>query len=102
MNEIASEKLDEIYEDINNDDDASSTIMGWIQRRHGWDMEILVERTDVERILFEKYNLFDDGMWEKVLNSQEILALHREVFRASDEYLQAAIANILKRDYKAS
>lgn len=100
LNKIAFSKLNEIYDEIGNDDNAVSTIIGFLQRRHGWNIEILAERADVDRILFEEYNIFDETMWEKVNNSQEILDLHKEVYRASEEYLRVAIANILKRDYK--
>ncbi len=95
---LTTEVLDELYRQINNDDIASSHIISYIQRRHHWDVELLAERQDVDEILMKKYNIFDEHMWDKVMNTTAISDLHHETFKLSQKYIARAIAEVLAKD----
>jgi len=95
---LTVEVLDALYRQIENDDEAASYIISYLQRRHHWDVELLAERRDVDEMLMKKHNIFDEHMWEKVLNTTAISDLHHEVYKLSQKYISRAIKEVLAKD----
>lgn len=95
---LTAEVLDELYREIADDDIAASHIISYLQRRHSWDVELLAERRDVDEMLMQKHNIFDDHMWDKVMNTTAISDLHHETFKLSQKYIARAIAEVLAKD----
>lgn len=98
MASVAKQYLDELYEEIGSPDDAATTIISYIQRRHGWDVELLAEKREVEEMLFKRFSRYDESMWEKVLNSEAISDLHHEVYKLSQTYIGYAIDEVLSKE----
>jgi len=95
---LTAEVLDELYRQIENDDVAASHIISYVQRRHFWDVELLAERRDVDEMLMAKHNIFDEHMWDKVMNTTAISDLHHETFKLSQKYIELAIKEVLAKD----
>ena len=95
---FTTEVLDELYREIADDDIAASHIVSYLQRRHYWDVELLAERRDVDEMLMAKHNIFDEHMWDKVMNTTAISDLHHETFKLSQKYIARAIAEVLAKD----
>lgn len=95
---LTAEVLDELYREIANDDITASHIISYLQRRHYWDVELLAERQDVDEMLMAKHNIFDEHMWDKVMNTTAISDLHHETFKLSQKYIARAIAEVLAKD----
>ena len=98
MASIAKQYLDELYDEIGSPDDAATTIISYIQRRHGWDVELLAEKREVEEMLFKRFSRYDEAMWEKVLNTDAISDLHHEVYKLSQTYIGFAIDEVLSEE----
>ena len=94
---LTAEVLDELYREIDDDDIAASHIISYLQRRHYWDVELLAERQDVDEMLMAKHNIFDEHMWDKVMNTTAISDLHHETFKLSQKYIARAIAEVLAK-----
>lgn len=92
--------LDDLYNEVGNEEEAATLIISYIQQRHKWDVELLAERQDVDEILFREHSLFDDHMWDKVMNTTAMSDLHHEVYKLSQTYISRAIRESLKRDSK--
>lgn len=100
MASVAKQYLDELYGEIGSPDEAATTIISYIQRRHGWDVELLAEQREVEDMLFKRFNRYDEDIWAKVLNTDAISDLHHEVYKLSQEYIAKAIDEVLgEEDY---
>lgn len=95
---LTTEVLDELYREIQDEDIAASHIISYIQRRHHWDIELLAERQDVDNMLMAQFNLFDEHMWDKVMNTTAISDLHHETYKLSQKYIARAIAEVLAED----
>ena len=95
---LTAEVLDELYRQIDDDDIASSHIVSYLQRRHHWDVELLAERRDVDEMLMARHNIFDEHMWDKVMNTTAISDLHHETFKLSQKYIALAINEVLTKD----
>ena len=95
---FTTEVLDELYREIGDEDVSASHIISYIQRRHHWDVELLAERRDVEEMLMTKYNIYDEHMWDKVMNTTAISELHHETFKLSQTYIARAIREVLTKD----
>ncbi len=89
--------LGRIY-DKYGDDYTSVSVMGYIGRRMGWDLEILMEKYEVEDYLMNTYDLFDEEIWAKVLGTSAISDLRREVFKLSQTYLSRAVREVLEKE----
>jgi hypothetical protein len=92
--------LSRIY-DKHGDDYSSVAIMNYVGRRMGWDMEILMEKYEVEDHLMNTYHLFDDEIWLKVLGTNAMSDLRREVFSLSQTYLARAVREVLEREQRS-
>ena len=64
--------------------------------RHKWQIELLAEKSEVEQILYETYSVYDDEIWEKVLNTDAISELHHQVHALSTTYIKEAIAEVVE------
>lgn len=95
---LTTDVLDELYREINDDDVAASHIISYLQRRHHWDVELLAERRDVDEMLMARHNIFDEHMWDKVMNTTAISELHHETFKLSQKYIARAINEVLAKD----
>ena len=95
---LTTEVLDELYREIQDEDIAASHIISYIQRRHHWDIELLAERQDVDNMLMAQFNLFDEHMWDKVMNTTAISDLHHETYKLSQKYIALAILEVLSKD----
>ena len=89
--------LDKVF-DKHGDDYSAVSVMGYISRRKGWDMEILLEKHEVEDYLMRAHNLFDDDIWLKVLRTNAMSDLRKEVFALSQTYLARAVQEVLGRE----
>ena len=78
--------------------DASIAAMHYVQSKEGWDMEILLERYEVENHLMEQYNMFDDDIWLKVVGTNAMCDFRRQVFELSRTYLDRAVREVLERE----
>ncbi len=95
---LTAEVLDELYRQIEDDDIAASHIVSYLQRRHHWDVELLAERRDIDEMLMARHNIFDEHMWDKVMNTTAISDLHHETFKLSQKYIALAINEVLTKD----
>lgn len=95
MNEVGK-MLDKAHEKYGQD--ASLAAMHYVQRKEGWDMEILLERYEVENHLMEQYNMFDDDIWHKVVGTAAMCDFRRQVFELSRTYLDRAVREVLERE----
>jgi hypothetical protein len=95
---LTADVLDDLYRQIEDDDVTASHIVSYLQRRHYWDVELLAERRDVDEMLMARHNLFDEHMWDKVMNTIAISDLHHETFKLSQKYIARAIAEVLAKD----
>lgn len=89
--------LDKVF-DKHGDDYSAVAVMGYISRRKGWDMEILLEKHEVEDYLMRAHDLFDDDIWLKVLGTNAMSDLRKEVFALSQTYLIRAVQEVLGRE----
>jgi hypothetical protein len=95
---LTTDVLDRLYREIGGEEETATLVISYLQRRHKWDMELLAERRDVDDILFREHNLFDEYMWDKVMNAQAISDLHHEVYKLSQTYIARAIREVLRKD----
>lgn len=95
MNEVGK-MLDKAHEKYGQD--ASLAAMHYVQRKEGWDIEILLERYEVENHLMEQYNMFDDDIWHKVVGTAAMCDFRRQVFELSRTYLDRAVREVLERE----
>ena len=84
---LTTDVLDRLYREIGDEEETATMVISYLQRRHKWDVELLAERRDVDDILFRDHNLFDEHMWDKVMNAQAISDLHHEVYKLSQIYI---------------
>ena len=95
---LTADVLDRLYREIGGEEETATLVISYLQRRHKWDMELLAERRDVDDILFREHNLFDEYMWDKVMNTQAISDLHHEVYKISQTYIARAIREVLSKN----
>ena len=95
---LTADVLDRLYQEIGGEEETASLVISYLQRRHKWDVELLAERRDVDDILFREHNLFDEYMWDKVMNTQAISDLHHEVYKISQTYIARAIREVLSKN----
>ena len=95
---LTADVLDRLYREIGGEEETATLVISYLQRRHKWDMELLAERRDVDDILFREHNLFDEYMWDKVMNTNAISDLHHEVYKLSQTYIARAIREVLRKD----
>ncbi len=95
---LTTDVLDRLYREIGGEEETATLVISYLQRRHKWDVELLAERRDVDDILFREHNLFDEHMWDKVMNAQAISDLHHEVYKLSQTYIARAIREVLRKD----
>jgi len=95
---LTADVLDRLYQEIGGEEETATLVISYLQRRHKWDVELLAERRDVDDILFREHNLFDEYMWDKVMNTNAISDLHHEVYKLSQTYIARAIREVLSKD----
>jgi len=95
---LTADVLDRLYREIGGEEETATLVISYLQRRHKWDVELLAERRDVDDILFREHNLFDEYMWDKVMNTNAISDLHHEVYKLSQTYIARAIREVLRKD----
>lgn len=93
---LAKDYLDKFYEEVGNAEQAASAVISYIQMRHKWQIELLAEKAEVEQILYETYSIYDDEIWEKVLNTNAISDLHHQVHTISTAYIKEAIKEVIE------
>jgi len=86
--------LDQLYEK-HGADYASIGIMNYITAKQGWDLEILLDKSEVEDFLLARHNIYDEDIWQKVLGTAAMSELRREVFKISQTYLAHAVLEAL-------
>jgi hypothetical protein len=96
---LVNHVLDQLYDAI-GEDYAPTAIMGYVARRHRWDIDIIAEGAEVENILLRDHSIFDDDMWAKVLNTDAISDLHHEVYKLGVQYMDRAINEVLLSENK--
>jgi hypothetical protein len=72
--------------------------MNYISTKMGWDIEILMEKHEVEDYLMGSHNIFDENIWRKVLGTSAMSDYRREVFALSQTYLTRAVREVLARE----
>ena len=88
-----SRVMDRLYE--KHGDSVSFSALSYVSRRQGWDMEILMEKHEVEDYLLQRHNIFDDDIWMKVIGTEAMSDLRREVYKLSQTYLDHAVREVL-------
>jgi hypothetical protein len=89
--------LDPIF-DEHGSDYASIGVMNYISATQGWDLEILLEKTEVEDFLLNQHSLYDENIWKKVVGTAAMNEFRREVFRLSQTYLAHAVLEVLAKE----
>lgn len=89
-----SRALDRLYE--KHGDEVSMSAISYVSKKHGWDMEILMEKHEVEDYLMNAYNLFDEDIWLKVVGTEAMYELRKQVFALSQTYLALAVQEALE------
>ena len=97
VNKEVSRLLDKLYEK-HGEDQASISLMNYIGAKMGWDIEILMEKNEVEDYLMGAHNIFDENIWRKVLGTAAMSDYRREVFALSQTYLTRAVREVLERE----
>lgn len=97
VNRDVTKALDKVF-DKHGDDYSAVAVMGYISRRKGWDMEILLEKHEVEDYLMRAHDLFDDDIFVKVLGTKAMSDLRREVFALSQTYLARGVQEVLGKE----
>lgn len=97
VNKEVSRLLDKLYEK-HGEDQASISLMNYIGGKMGWDIEILMEKNEVEDYLMGAHNIFDENIWRKVLGTAAMSDYRREVFALSQTYLTRAVREVLERE----
>lgn len=97
VNKDVIRALDKVF-DKHGEEYSAIAVMAYISRRKGWDIEILMEQHEVEDYLMKEYNLFDDDIWLKVIGTNAMSDLRREVFALSQTYLIRAVQEVLGRE----
>jgi hypothetical protein len=97
VNKEVSRLLDKLYEK-HGEDEASISLMNYIGTKMGWDIEILMEKHEVEDYLMGSHNIFDENIWRKVLGTSAMSDYRREVFSLSQTYLTRAVREVLERE----
>lgn len=97
VNKEVSRLLDKLYEK-HGEDEASISLMNYISTKMGWDIEILMEKYEVEDYLLGSHNIFDENIWRKVLGTSAMSDYRREVFALSQTYLTRAVREVLERE----
>lgn len=96
MNHEVSQLMEPLFDKYG--EDAAISIMNYVQRKQGWDLEILMERFEVENHLMNNYNLFDDSIFLKVLGTNAMYEYRRKVFSLSQTYLARAVREVLEKE----
>jgi hypothetical protein len=97
VNKEVSRLLDRLYEK-HGEDQASISLMNYIGAKMGWDIEILMEKFEVEDYLMNTHNIFDENIWRKVLGTSAMSDFRREVFSLSQTYLTRAVREVLAKE----
>lgn len=97
VNKEVSRLLDRLYEK-HGEDQASISLMNYIGAKMGWDIEILMEKFEVEDYLMNAHNIFDENIWRKVLGTAAMSDFRREVFSLSQTYLTRAVREVLAKE----
>jgi hypothetical protein len=97
VNKEVSRLLDKLYEK-HGEDEVSISLMNYISTKMGWDIEILMEKYEVEDYLLGSHNIFDENIWRKVLGTSAMSDYRREVFALSQTYLTRAVREVLERE----
>ena len=97
VNKEVSRLLDRLYEK-HGEDQASISLMNYIGAKMGWDIEILMEKFEVEDYLMNAHNIFDENIWRKVLGTSAMSDFRREVFSLSQTYLTRAVREVLAKE----
>jgi hypothetical protein len=97
VNKEVSRLLDKLYEK-HGEDEVSISLMNYISTKMGWDIEILMEKYEVEDYLLGRHNIFDENIWRKVLGTSAMSDYRREVFSLSQTYLTRAVREVLERE----
>lgn len=82
----------------NHGQSASIAAIHLIQKFEGWDLEILLEKSDVEDYLMKVHDIYDDDIWDKVLNTDAMSDFRRRVYTLSQTYLAVAVQEVLERE----
>lgn len=78
--------------------ESSISVMNYVSNRRGWDIEILMEKHEVEDHLLAKYDIYDDDIWRKVIGTAAMSDLRREVFALTQTYLDRAVQEALGKE----
>lgn len=97
VNKEVSRLLDKLYEK-HGEDQASISLMNYISTKMGWDIEILMEKYEVEDYLMNSHDIFDENIWRKVLGTSAMSDYRREVFALSQTYLTRAVREVLEKE----
>lgn len=97
VNKDVFRALEKIY-DKHGDDYASIATLNFVCRKMGWDLEILMEKFEVEDYLMNRYDLFDEQIWSKVLGTTAMSNYRREIFALSQTYLARAVQEVLEKE----
>jgi hypothetical protein len=97
VNKEVSRLLDKLYEKY-GEDEVSISLMNYISTKMGWDIEILMEKYEVEDYLMGRHDMFDENIWHKVLGTSAMSDYRREVFSLSQTYLTRAVREVLAKE----
>lgn len=97
VNKEVARLLDRLYEK-HGEDEASISLMNYISNKMGWDIEILMEKYEVEDYLMNSHHIFDENIWRKVLGTSAMSDYRREVFTLSQTYLTRAVREVLEKE----
>lgn len=96
MSRIVRDCLDDLYEQFDDPELVTDSVLGYVQRRHGWDMEVVLSEADVEDFFFKIYDGYDPEIWRKVQNTEAIKELHYEVWKLTQHFGREAIREVVE------
>jgi hypothetical protein len=99
MNRIVRDCLDDLYEQFDEPEQVTDLVLSYVQRRHGWDLEVVMSESDVEEALFRNYDGYDPEMWQKAKETHAIKELHYEIYKLSKMYAKEAVREILEGNH---
>lgn len=70
------------------------SLLSAVESQTGWSLEILGSKSEMEKILFDYYGIFDDDAWLKARNSHYWDMMVQDVYQTSAMWQSVVIASI--------
>lgn len=99
MSRIVRDCLDDLYDEFDDPEQVADLVLSYVQRRHAWDLEIVLSESDVEDFFFKNYDGYDPEIWQKVKETQALRELHYQVYKLSQAFAKEAVREVLEGNH---